>query len=79
MDLIFFLACNQLIVNIKCKTALGLYPTLLLVQKRNTVVHMYLIQIKIVLSVDPVLHVAGINEREASPVEELIPENHVIL
>lgn len=42
-------------------------------------VHMYLIQIKIVLSVDPVMHVAGINEREALPVEELILENHVIL
>lgn len=39
--------------------------------------HTYLIQIKIVLSVDPVMHIAGINEREASAVEGLILENDV--
>jgi len=40
-------------------------------------VYAYLVQTEIVLSVDPVMHVAGINAREASAVEGLILENHV--
>lgn len=43
------------------------------------VVHTHLIQIRIVLSVYSVMHVAGINEREASAVEGLILENHVTM
>lgn len=41
--------------------------------------HAHLIQIKIVLPVDPVMHVAGINASEASAVEGLILESHVTM